>query len=236
LALKRILVIDDDSTLIESLSAALSPPYCVSGASTKASVLAYLETDRTDLIILDLVLGPEDGVELLPHLRRRTPAPILVITGFGTRENLLRLMWVRPDGILEKPIAVQPLRARVAVFLEQGPSEPDPLERVRAWIASECHRPLTVTDLARAAGMSPANFWRTFVKRFALTPRAYLRQCRMERAAMFLQVRKDLIKELAPDVGVINASNFSRVFKRVHGCTPEAFRKEGHQCSPKKTD
>ena len=122
------------------------------------------------LIMLDLVLGAEDGLDLIPALRTRTPAPILLITGYGTRGNLVRAIRAKPDDFLEKPVHVQDLRYRVATFLGAATPEADAPDRVRAWIAGEFHRPLTITDLARAAGMSPADFWRSFVKRFGLTP------------------------------------------------------------------
>jgi AraC-like DNA-binding protein len=236
LAFQRILLIDDDPSVIESLSSALAPPYAVSGAWNGAVALASLEREGADLILLDLVLGAEDGVDLIPSLRTRTPAPILLITGYGTRENLVRAIRARPDDFLEKPVSVPELRSRVAALLAPSPAEADPLDRVRAWIASECHRPLMITDLARAAGMSPAHFYRTFAKRFGLTPRAYLVQCRMRWAATQLRDGDDLIKELAPEVGFTRPNNFSRAFKRIYGCTPEAFRNEGHPVHSKKTE
>jgi len=124
----------------------------------------------------------------------------------------------------------------VAALLESSTSEADPLNRVRAWIASECHRPLTITDLARAAGMSRPHFWRTFVQRFGLTPRAYMVQCRIQRAATLLQNTKDPIKELVGDIGYSHAKNFATAFKRVHGSTPKAFRSQDCPPSPKNTE
>lgn len=233
---KRILIIDDEPSVIESLSAALAPPYCIAAASNGETGLSFLERERADLIILDLVLGSEDGVDLLPHLRRRTPAPILVLTGFGTRENPLRLLWARPDGFLEKPIPVPEIRHRVGVFLEPSTPEVDPLERVRAWIASEFHRPLTTEDLVRAAGMSRAHFCRTFLERFGLTPRAYLERCRMQRAAALLRDTEDPIKQVIGQVGFRDANNFSTAFKRFHGCSPELFRTEREPSSEMKMD
>ena len=107
MAFQRILVIDDDPSVIESLGAALSPPYSVSGASNGAGPLASLEREGAHLILLDLVLGAEDGVDLIPPLRTRTPAPILVITGYGTRENVVRALRAKPDDFLEKPVHLQ---------------------------------------------------------------------------------------------------------------------------------
>ena len=236
MAHKRILVIDDDSTVIEAVGAALSPPYGVAGAANGASALAFLETERTDLVILDLALGPEDGVALMPLLRRRTPAPILVLTAFATRENLLRLMEARPEGIMEKPVSVQPLRARVAAVLDLTPPEADTLERVRAWIAAECHRQLTIKEIAHAANMSPAHLRRIFRKRFGLSPGGFLEHCRMQRAAALLRDTTISLKELGPQVGFRSASSLSTAFKRVLGSTPKAFRNEEHPPVPKKTE
>lgn len=236
MATKRILIIDDDPAVIESLSASLSPPYAVSSARNSESALAFLDTSWVSLIILDLVLGPEDGLALLPVLRRRTPAPILLVTGYGTHENLVRAIRAKPDDFLEKPVHVQALRHRVAACLGATGPETDPLERVRAWIAAECHQPLTIADLARAAGMSPAHFYRTFSHRFGVTPRAYLRQCRMHRAATLLRDGNDRIKALASEVGFSRANNFATAFKQLHGSTPKAFRRHDVALSPKKTD
>ena len=137
---------------------------------------------------------------------------------------------------MEKPVSVQPLRARVAALLELTPPEADTLERVHAWIEAECHRPLTIKEIAHVANMSPAHLYRAFVKRFGLTPSAYLRQCRMDRAATLLYERQDVIKELVEEVGYRYATNFATAFKRVHGATPTAFRSQDCPPSPKNTE
>jgi len=234
LAQERILVIDDDRSLIESLTAALSPPYSVRAALNGNSALAYLETERTDLIILDLMLGAEDGLELLPRLRGLTPAPILLLTGFGTRENLVRAVRSKPDDFLDKPVDLRGLRGRVASLLERSAPEADPLERVRAWIARDFHRPITGKALAHAAGLGLANLRRAFADRFGLTPRAYLEECRMRRAANLLQDTDSPIKDVAVQVGFEDPNNFSTAFKRFHGSCPETFRTQ-HRSDSLKT-
>ncbi|MGE5850144.1 MAG: response regulator, partial [Candidatus Methylomirabilota bacterium] len=179
---RRILIIDDDPSLIESVTAALAPPHRVRAASNGQGALACLRTEPTDLVILDIVLGAEDGLDLLPHLRRLTPAPILVFTGFGTHENLLRAIRVKPDDFLDKPVHLHALRSRIAALLRGGVDDPDQLERVRARIGREFDRPLTTAYLARSAGMSRRHLRRAFAERFGLTPRAYLEQIRMAQA------------------------------------------------------
>jgi YesN/AraC family two-component response regulator len=221
---ERILIIDDDSSLVESLTEALSSPYSVHAVSDGKAALAFLQSERTDLIILDVQLGSEDGLDLIPRLRELTPAPILVLTGFGTRENLLRSIRAKPDDFLDKPVGLRELRSRVAALLRGAAPVDDPLERVRAWIAQDFPRPLTANALAHAAGMSPAHFRRAFTERFGLTPRTYLEECRMTRAVALLRDTGQLIKEVAAQVGFADPNNFSTAFKRFHGVSPDAFR------------
>jgi YesN/AraC family two-component response regulator len=228
---KRILIIDDDPSLIESLSAALSPPYAVSAVSDGASALAFLARDRTDLILLDIVLGTEDGLELVPHLRERTPAPILVLTGYGTRANLLRAIRTKPDDFLDKPVGIVALRSRVSELLWANGNSGHPLDRVHAWIAREFHRPLTTECLAPSVNMSRDHLRRAFAERYGLTPREFLEECRMTRAKILLRETDFLTKEVATQVGFADANNFSTVFKRFHSLSPEAFRAR-HRRSP----
>ncbi len=230
---KRILIIDDDASLIESLSAALSPLYYVSSAADGKSALGLLQADRTDLIILDLVLGEEDGLDLLPHLRERTAAKILMLTGHGSRENLLRAIRVKPDDFLDKPVDLHTLRSRVAAHLRGDAAEADPLDRVRVRITADFRRAITIEDLADTAGMSPDHLRRTFKARFGLTPMAYLEECRMKKAAVLLQETHKEVKEVAWHAGFRNANNFSTAFKRFHGVSPEVFRAQHRPSSPK---
>ncbi len=229
---KRILIIDDDPSMIDGLTAVLSPLYAVHGVSDGLAAIAFLKDERTDLVILDLVLGDEDGLDLLPLLRELTHAPVLLLTGFGTRENLLRSIRAKPDDFLDKPVGLRELRSRVASLLQGTGSEGDPLERARTWITRDFHRPLTAKALARSAGMSPSNFRRAFAERFGLTPRAYLEECRMKQAASLLRETDQLIKEVAGLVGCPDANNFSTAFKRYHGLAPEAYRAEHRPSSP----
>ncbi len=224
LSRQRILIIDDDPSLIEALTVALAPPYRVRAASSGEAALACLRTGPVELIILDIMLGAEDGLDLLPRLRELTLARILVLTGFGTRENLHRAIRVKPDDFLDKPVRLDVLRSRVAALLQGDGHDPDPLELVHAWIFRDLHRPPTAEQLARSAGMSRENLRRAFAERFGLTPREYLEECRMSRAATLLRDTDCLIKEVAAQVGFSDPNNFSTVFKRFHGLCPEAFR------------
>ena len=219
----RVLIVDDDPILLESLSAALSPPYCVRTARDSQAALAALAAEPVHLVLLDLCLGEEDGVSLLDEIRTRTSAPILLMTGFGSHDNLVRSIRARPDDFLEKPFDLAELQARVAGLLGRSRTLGERLERVRAKIQREYAARLTLARLARAAGMSPRELREAFVARYGKTPHAYLVACRMGQAADLLAGGRGL-KEIAGEVGYGSASNFSSAFRRHHGLAPRAYR------------
>ena len=84
--------------------------------------------------------------------------------------------------------------------------------------------PLTVADLARAAGLSPAHFSREFRRTFGEAPHRYLLTRRLERAAALLRNTDRTVTEICFAVGLSSLGSFTTSFRRVHGTTPLAYR------------
>jgi AraC-like DNA-binding protein len=83
---------------------------------------------------------------------------------------------------------------------------------------------LTVTDLARAAGLSQAHFSRQFRRAFGETPHAYLLTRRLERAAALLRNTDRSVLEICLAVGLQSVGSFTTTFTRVYGMPPTAYR------------
>jgi AraC-like DNA-binding protein len=84
--------------------------------------------------------------------------------------------------------------------------------------------PLTVADLARAAGLSPAHFSREFRRTFGEAPHQYLLTRRLERAAALLRNTDRSVTDICFDVGLGSVSSFVTSFRRVYGAPPLAYR------------
>ena len=84
--------------------------------------------------------------------------------------------------------------------------------------------PLTVADLARAAGLSPAHFSREFRRSFGETPHQYLLTRRLERAAALLRNTDRSVNEICLTVGLTSLGSFTTSFGRVYGMSPTAYR------------
>jgi AraC-like DNA-binding protein len=84
--------------------------------------------------------------------------------------------------------------------------------------------PLTVADLARAAGLSPAHFSREFRRTFGEPPHAYLLTRRLERAASMLRTTDRSVADICVAVGLTSVGSFTTSFTRLLGKSPVAYR------------
>jgi AraC-like DNA-binding protein len=84
--------------------------------------------------------------------------------------------------------------------------------------------PLTVDDLAAAAGLSKAHFSREFRRTFGESPYVYLLTRRLERAAALLRNTDYTVAEICLEVGLQGVGSFTTSFKRMFGMTPTAYR------------
>src|SRR6476646_7514911 len=98
------------------------------------------------------------------------------------------------------------------------------LLRARDMVDACYAQPLTVDDLARAAGLSRAHFSREFRRVFGESPHAYLLTRRLERAAALLRATDRPVVAICFAVGLRSVGSFTTSFTRAYGITPTAYR------------
>jgi transcriptional regulator GlxA family with amidase domain len=84
--------------------------------------------------------------------------------------------------------------------------------------------PLTVDDLARAAGLSRAHFSRQFQRTFGESPHSYLLTRRLERAAAMLRTTDRSVADICVAVGLQSVGSFTSTFTRTFGRSPTTYR------------
>lgn len=98
------------------------------------------------------------------------------------------------------------------------------LSRARDFIHARCDAPISLSEMAQVAALSPCHFLRTFQAAFRQTPYAWLSACRVERAK-FLLARTELpVTEICFAVGYEGIGSFSSWFRRCAGASPRGWR------------
>jgi len=111
----QILIVDDEALIRQSLGAALRQEgFGVSLAESGAEATRLLAADRPDVVVLDLVLGDLDGLDLLERLRTETPeTKVIVITAYGSIETAVRAMKLGAYDFIRKPFEIDEIIATV---------------------------------------------------------------------------------------------------------------------------
>lgn len=104
---------------------------------------------------------------------------------------------------------------------------PHILRRVTDYMRAHLCDPLSLQTLADVAGLSTFHFCRMFKQSTGMPPHRYLADLRIERAKRMLLQSGTPIGDIAFDTGFGSSSQFSHVFKKQAGCTPQEYRRQG---------
>jgi len=103
-----VLIVDDETTIIESLSGILSDDgFEVIHAFNGYEALKKIETESPDIVLLDIWMPGMDGIETLREIKQKFPSiPVVMITGHGSIESAVDATKSGAFDFLEKPLSI----------------------------------------------------------------------------------------------------------------------------------
>ena len=114
-----IWVIDDEPGICMSLQLALGDDYEVSTFNASAPALERIANESCDVVLLDLKLGNEDGVEVLEKIKQSRPNVIVIMmTAYGSIESSISAIKAGAYSYLTKPLDLEQLQLTIAQTLE----------------------------------------------------------------------------------------------------------------------
>ena len=130
----RILIIDDESAIRESLEALLTMEgFHVTMAVDGPSGVEQLATNEFDLLLLDLALPGESGIDLLPRILEMQPAlPVIMITAYGTVSNVVDAIRAGAENFVQKPWDNEKLLADIRAAIGRHRAEEELVQLKRA--------------------------------------------------------------------------------------------------------
>lgn len=117
---ERILVVDDDAGMRETLEAVLSADgYKVSTAANGKKAIEILERSKFDIILLDLKMPDCKGTELLPKIKKLDPDNIIIMmTAYGTIKTAVEAVKLGAYDFITKPFELEEVRMIIQKALE----------------------------------------------------------------------------------------------------------------------
>jgi DNA-binding NtrC family response regulator len=129
-----ILIIDDEMAIRESLEALLTMEgFTVTMAPDGAAGLEQLSHNSYDLLLLDLALPGESGIDLLPRILDMQPdLPVIMITAFGTVSNVVDAIRAGAENFVQKPWDNEKLLADIRAAIGRRRAEEEVVQLKRA--------------------------------------------------------------------------------------------------------
>jgi len=129
----RILIIDDEAAIRESLETLLTlEGFTVSMAGDGTAGMELVSRNEYDLLLLDLALPGESGIDLLPRIKETQPnLPVIMITAFGTVGNVVDAIRAGAENFVQKPWDNEKLLADIRTAIARHLAEEEVVQLKR---------------------------------------------------------------------------------------------------------
>lgn len=118
--MKRILVVDDEPTILSAVATRLrAEAFEVETAVDGPSAVAAAAATQPDLVVLDVMLPGFDGLEVCRRIQAERVVPVLMLTARSDETDMLIGLGIGADDYLTKPFSMRELVARVRVLLRR---------------------------------------------------------------------------------------------------------------------
>lgn len=119
---KRILVVDDDGTMLRTIKSWLSEKYQVFMVNSGMAAITFLAKNQVDLILLDYEMPITTGPKVLEMLRSEPSTsniPVMFLTVKGDKESVMQVLSLKPEKYLLKTMPPAELIANIDEFFEK---------------------------------------------------------------------------------------------------------------------
>lgn len=118
----QLLIVDDEPQICRLVEGLFQPPHFETlSAQNKTELLEKLKTKYVDVILLDLFLGEDNGIELLKEVKKSQPSTeVIMITGQGSIETAVEAMRLGAYDFISKPFDNKELKTRVQRAYEKS--------------------------------------------------------------------------------------------------------------------
>ena len=248
----QILIVDDDSGYVESLSDA----YRVVTAQTgRVAVERVKRRSDIDLAVIEYRLSDMSGIDVMKEIKDIEPSVLVIIaTAYGDEDVAVEAFRSGARDYLKKPFSVSELSTKIDFYLALRhadkqrrknilpgsvtpalpgkapatvtPSQYHKIQQAVRFINDNYRTDISLDAVSWEVGMSPSHFSRIFRKVMGLSYQEYLNSRRITKAKNLLRTSPQSVTEIAVSLGFADPTGFGRIFKKLTKQTPSAYRNQ----------
>ena len=231
-----VLIVDDDPQAREAHRQLVEeglPNYPICLAESGEAALAAMAQEAPALVLLDLVMPGLSGADVLDRMRAESnlrQVPVIVLSNKAlSLEDVRRIeshtrVTLQSKGIWSAEETVTALN-RAIFGTEHLPAHTGALvKKALAYLHQNYAHPVSRWEIAEAVGVSEDYLSRVFHRELNISPWEYLNRYRILQSRHLLLNTTDTVGAVARQVGFKDQAYFSRVFHKVTGMSPQAFR------------
>ena len=126
---QTVLIIDDEKNTRDGLRAVLDEHFEVSLAADASGALALIDADPPDLVLTDLKLGADDGMDLMKKILKRNDPPVcIMMTAYGSVDTAVEAMRQGAYDFVTKPVNIDRLEMLIRRALRERTVEAENVE------------------------------------------------------------------------------------------------------------
>lgn len=227
----KILLVDDSKDLRAEFTLWFEDFDVLTAASAEEALAILGKPNELALVLLDVQMPGMGGLAALEKIKTLAPdLPVIIMTGYSTKDVAIKALKGKASGYIEKPFSLKEMRAAIEKELSADPADEDiksKMEHVKRFVEANCFKKLELRDAAAAVYLSPKYLSRLFRERTGMGFTAYKLKVKMEQAEALLKSGAANIKQVSAKLGYANTESFIRQFKKISGCIPSAYRRNG---------
>lgn len=248
----RILVVDDNEDLLQTVQSLLSRSYQVAIAKQGEEALTTLKEQEIDIVVSDIMMPVMDGLALCRHIKQDPEInhiPVILLTAKNSIDDRIECYQAGADSYISKPFDLKVLEARIHGFLvnkrtkqedfktspqinisslDYTPQDEQFLERMVTVVEEHLtNDQFDVVALSVELGLSKSTLYRKVKSLLDLSPSEFIKNIRLKHACQMMDNDKSIsVSEVAFSTGFSDPRYFSTCFKAEFGMTPSEYQKQ----------
>ena len=246
----KVLIVDDDDSMLDYLFDALKSSYKIITARNGKEGLKLAVSQSPDLIITDVVMPEMDGIQLVKSLKGNSLVshiPVIMLSGKNKLQDRMMGIDTGADSYLPKPFYLSELKSIMVNLInnrlivkgkysgqQEQAEQVAPvrfessdelfMKRVMEIVnANISNSEFNITQMVDEVGMSRTQLHRKLKELTGFSAARFMQNIRMQQAMKLLKEKRVNVSQIAYSVGFSSQTHFSTTFKQYYGVSPTEY-------------